>query len=50
MMMGVWVVMALTARVARAGWIDPDTKKEHMTLVSLEDGREFELVGTSRRC
>lgn len=39
-----FAVMLACVYVGRAGWIDPDTAKEHYVTLSPRDGSEYELV------
>lgn len=39
-----FAVVLACVHVGRAGWIDPDTAKEHWVTRSLHDGSEYELV------
>lgn len=39
-----WCLAPPGVVLVNAGWIDPDTKEEDKTMLSLEDGREFVLI------
>lgn len=45
-----WCLAPPGVVLVNAGWIDPDTKEEDKTMLSLEDGREFVLVGALGLC